>query len=142
MRVVNPIMRRLVARGVARDQLMVLHYTGRRSGNRYDTPAGYQLIDDTPTVFTNSGWRHNFAGGRAIEVTYRGRRQPARAVLVDDPDEVAAVFLRRIQELGLPAARRRLGIRINVGRLPTAQEVREVMETSGLSMIRLNGLAS
>jgi hypothetical protein len=63
-------------RALMAGQILVLHYTGRRSGQRYDVPVGYHLIDGVPTVFTNSGWRHNFADGPTIEVTYRGARRP------------------------------------------------------------------
>ena len=64
MRLVNPLMRRLVGRGRAGDQILLLHYVGRRTGRQFDVPAGYQLIDGVISVFTNSGWRHNFANGR------------------------------------------------------------------------------
>jgi hypothetical protein len=46
------------------------------------------MIDGVPSVLTSSGWRHSFAGGREIEVTLRGERRPAYAVLVDEPGEV------------------------------------------------------
>jgi hypothetical protein len=52
------------------------------------------------SVLTNSGWRYNFSGGKDIDVTLRGQRQGERAVLIDDPDTVAAVYERLIGELG------------------------------------------
>lgn len=60
MKAVNPVTRRLIRHGRAADQLLILHYVGRRSGKHYDVPAGYHLIDGGPTVFTNS------AGGDTI----------------------------------------------------------------------------
>jgi hypothetical protein len=91
LRMINPLMRRLIARGRFGDQLLLLHYVGRRSGRRFDVPAGYRVIDGVVSVLTNSGWRHNFAGGRDIEVTTNGRRRPGHAVLVDDPQEITDV---------------------------------------------------
>jgi hypothetical protein len=137
VRLFNPLIRRLVARGVAADQVLVLHYAGRKTGRRFDVPAGYHMIDGFPTVLTNSGWRHNFAGGRELQVTLHGRRQPARAVLIDDPDQVAAVYQRLIDKFGRKRARRRLGMRINVDRDPTRAELREAVERAGLSMVRI-----
>jgi hypothetical protein len=61
----------------------------------------------------------NFAGGADLEVTLHGRRRPAHATLIDDPDQVAAVYDAMIGELGLRGAQRRLGIRIHVDRQPT-----------------------
>ncbi|MGY1669537.1 nitroreductase/quinone reductase family protein [Geodermatophilus sp. SYSU D00710] len=137
MGLVNPVVRRLVRRGRAGGQLLVLHLTGRRTGRRYDVPAGYHLVDGVPTVFTNSGWRHNCAGGAEVEVTFRGRRRPAHAELVTDPATVAAVYQRLIEEMGWRAAQRRMGIRITVGRTPTLEELQDAVSRSGLSLIRL-----
>jgi hypothetical protein len=137
MRLVNPLMRRLVARGKAADHVLVLHYTGRRSGRRYDVPTGYHLIDGVVTVLTNSRWRHIFRGGLDIEVTYRGVRRAANAVLEDDPLAVATVYRELIAGLGVQQAQRRLGIRINVDREPTVDELTDAVRRSGLAMVRI-----
>lgn len=137
-RLANPLMRRLIASGRFKDQLLLLHYVGRKSGRRLEVPAGCHVIDGVPSVLTSSGWRHNFAGGRDIEVTLRGERQPAYAILIDDPREVAVVYERLIQELGLKEARRRLGLRFNVDRAPTVSELQEAIEQSGLSIVRIH----
>jgi hypothetical protein len=138
LRMINPLMRRLIARGRFGHQLLLLHYVGRRSGRRFDVPAGYSVIDGVVSVLTNSGWRHNFAGGRDIEVTMHGRRRPAYAVLVDDPQEVTDVYERLIDELGIKQARRRLGLRFNVDRVPTRSELQEAIQRSGLSLVRIH----
>lgn len=137
IRAINPLVRRLARRGVGGDEVLVLHYDGRRTGKRYDVPTGYHVLDGVPTCFTNSGWRHNFRGGRDIEVTLRGRRHPARATLVEDPDTVAQVYQELIDQLGWERAQRRLGIRINVRRVPTVDELRDEIGRSGLSLVRI-----
>ena len=95
------------------------------------------MIDGVVSVFTNSPWRHNFAGGREIEVTLKGVRQPADAVLSDDADEVAAIYERLIGELGTDRAARRLGLKFNVNRAPTRAELKDGIERSGLSIVRI-----
>jgi hypothetical protein len=97
-RLLNRVMRPLIVRGHFQDQLLLLHYMGRRSGRRFDVPTGYHMIDGVPSVLTSSGWRHNFAGGREIEVTLRGERRPAYAALVDEPGEVTGVYQRLIDK--------------------------------------------
>ncbi len=140
VRVLNPVVRRLAARGIAAEQILVLHLTGRRTGRLLDVPVGYHLLDGVPTVFTNSTWRHNLAGGRDVEVTFRGRRRPARAELVRDVGEVTDAYTDLITRLGWRAAQRRLGIRIPVRRQPTGAEVAGSVARSGLSLVRLTGL--
>jgi hypothetical protein len=137
MRLVNPLMRRLIARGRFGDQMLLLHYVGRRSGRQFDVPAGYHLIDGVISVFTNSCWRHNFAGGLDIEVTQHGQRRPARAVLAEDPQEVAKIYEQLISDLGMKQTARRFGIRFNIDRPPTLTELQEVIQRSGLSIVRI-----
>jgi hypothetical protein len=137
MRLVNPLVRRLVSHGRAGDQILLLHYVGRRSGRQFDVPAGYHLIDGVVSILTNSGWRHNFAGGRNIEVTLKGVRQPAHVALCDDPDEVTDIYERLISELGTARAGRRLGLRFNVDRAPTRDELKDGIRRSGLSIVRV-----
>jgi hypothetical protein len=96
------------------------------------------MIDGVPSVLTSSGWRHNFAGGREIEVTLRGERRPAYAVLVDETGEITGVYQRLIEKWGLKQARRRLGLRFNVDRVPTAAELRSAIKRSGLSIVRIH----
>jgi hypothetical protein len=137
----NPVMRLLLRSPLHRlvsGALLLLHFRGRRTGRAYTVPVGYHRIDGQLGVLTNSGWRVNLRGGAGIEVTYRGRRHPARATLVEDPEVVAGVYERLIGHLGVERAQRRLGIRINVDRVPTRAELAEAVRRSGLSILRLD----
>lgn len=141
MKAVNPVMRRVLTSRFGRrmgDMLLLLRYTGRTSGRRYEIPVGYHAVDGRLTLLTNSGWRVNFRGGRDAEVFVRGRWLQTTATLDEDPDVVAAWYAREVRRLGRKAAQRRLGIRINVDRDPTLEELREAIERSGLSMVRLD----
>jgi len=139
MKVMNPVTRQIVARGGAGGQLVLLHYRGRRTGRDFDTPVGYHRIGGQVYVLTNSPWRHNFKGGVPVEVTIRGRRRPAFAVLDQDPERVTDLYEEVIDEVGWKPAQRRLGLRINVGRQPTREELLTAVASSGLSAIRLEG---
>jgi hypothetical protein len=141
MRVINPLARRLIVRGVAGKQLLVLHYTGRRTGRHYDMPARYHIVDGVPLVLTSAGWRHNFAGGREVEVTLRGKRLRARAVLEYDANAIAVLYERLIGQFGLKRAQRRFAFRINVQRQPTRGELREMVERSGLAIVQIELLS-
>ena len=140
MRLINPLARRLIVRGVAGNQLLVLHYTGRRTGRHYDMPARYHVVNGVPLVLTSGTWRHNFARGRDVEVTLRGQRRRARALLVYDADAIAALYERLIGQFGLKRAQRRFALRVNVRRQPTRDELREMVERSGLAIVRIEPL--
>ncbi|WP_433304121.1 nitroreductase/quinone reductase family protein [Actinoplanes sp. CA-030573] len=142
-RVVNAVMRWLLrsprrSRQVGR-HLLLLHVTGRRTGRRLDLPVAYREAGDGRLmVLTNSGWRVNLRGGSQVAVTMRGTRRPARAELVEDPETVATVYRRLIDEVGYRTAGRRMGIRINVPRTPTVAELAEAARRDGLAVIYLH----
>lgn len=137
MRFLNPVVRRAAQHGRAGQALLVLHFTGHRSGRQYDVPVGARDVDGGLCVFTSSRWRHNFADERVIEVTRGGRRERMRTQLLDDPDRVAEVLVGLVVEHGTSWARRNLGVRVNVVRTPTLAEMRAMVVRSGFAVLRL-----
>jgi hypothetical protein len=98
---------------------------------------GRHEVDGVPSVFTSMLWRVNVRGGADVQVTYDGRTCHAHAILVEDPDEVADAYATVIQRLGWRAAQRQLGMKINVGRMPTHAELTQAVSYERLSLIRL-----
>jgi len=81
-------------RPLSRD-LLVLDYTGRRSGRRYALPLSYVEHDGRLYLCTrNSQWWHNLRGGAAVEVRLRGRRLTARPAVLDPASDEARLGLR------------------------------------------------
>ena len=88
--------------------LMLLTWTGRRSGRRYTIPVGYQLSGDSIRVLVSrpqrKQWWRNFREPAAVELRVRGRtlRGRARVVPSDAPEfrEAIAATLRRLPVLG------------------------------------------
>jgi hypothetical protein len=76
MRLLNPLVRRVLSSrhlGGRIDQIMLLEFTGRRSGRRIRVPVALHLIDGVPMAFTHRPWRLNFAGGAPVTITHRGQ---------------------------------------------------------------------
>ncbi len=141
IKIANPIFGRILRsplHGLVDEHLLLLHFRGRKTGRDYTVVAGHRTVDGRPGVLTNSGWRVNFRGGASVEVTFKGERRPARAELVENPEEVARVYANLIEEYGYEQAGRRLGIRINVDRPPTREELLDLMRQSGLSLVTLD----
>ena len=68
--------------------LMLISYTGRKSGKAYRQPVSY--VRDGDVLLTPGGgrWTLNLADGRPARIRVRGRDQAARPELVTDPAEV------------------------------------------------------
>lgn len=99
--------------------LVVLRYTGRRTGRRIETPVALQELDGRHVIVTRAGWRANFRGGAPLEVVQRGRTRRGTGSLVEDPDEVVPVALRLFQAGG----GRALGLEVDKGHTPTREEL-------------------
>jgi hypothetical protein len=118
--VLTPILRsRLAAR---MPDLALLAFRGRKTGRRYTVPVGYHVVDDRGAVLTASGWKANLRGGADVEVTRGGEPRPMRALLVEDPDEVADVYLALLARVGAKRGTR-VGVKVAGDRLPTHQEM-------------------
>ncbi len=105
MRRVNVIMRVLLSvpfRTPLSSKLMLVTYTGRKTGKRYRQPLSYVIDPATgagDTLLTPGGgnWTLSLAGGTPVSSRLRGRTVPLRPELVDDPAEVNLLLQRMTQ---------------------------------------------
>jgi hypothetical protein len=91
MRAVNVPMRAMLGLPFATPlsgNLMLISYTGRKSGKAYRQPVSYAR--DGQTLLTPGGgrWTLNLAGGRPVRIRLRGRDVAAHGELVTEADEV------------------------------------------------------
>lgn len=91
----NPLMKLILNSplhgGVSR-RLMVLSFTGRKTGKRYSTPVGYVRQKNTIYVFTHSPWRTNFQKPAAVTMRIQGKVVSGIASLVNDPAKVKEII--------------------------------------------------
>jgi hypothetical protein len=68
--------------------LMLISYTGRKSGKAYRQPVSY--VPDGEVLLTPGGgrWTLNLVGGRPVRIRLRGHDVPSRPELVADPAEL------------------------------------------------------
>lgn len=98
---VNTIMKGLLRSPfhfVASRNIMLLSFTGRKSGKSYTVPVSYLQDGDVITVFTDRAWAKNFRGGAPATVVVRGKTLQGSAQAVEGPQIAAplAEFLTRI----------------------------------------------
>jgi hypothetical protein len=141
-RVVNPVIKVLLRSPLHRPfsrHLMLLAFRGRKTGKTYEVVVGRHELDGAllvPTGTTGRRWRLNFRGGTSVEVTLEGRRQRGWGELVEEPDEVARVHQLLLDRVG-PKNARRLGLRVNVDREPTEEELKVPLAGRGVVRIEL-----
>ena len=73
-------------------RLMLVSYTGRKTGRRYRQPVSYVRPGGThgDVLLTPGGgnWKWNLQGGQPVRLRLRGRDVLAKPELVADPDQV------------------------------------------------------
>ena len=53
--------------------IMLITFTGRKSGKRYTTPVSYSRQGETVYVFTHGTWWKNLRGGAPVSLRLRGQ---------------------------------------------------------------------
>lgn len=119
---------------------MLISVRGRKSGRVYSVPVGRHEHGGVLLVSADGHWRHNLRGGAPVTLTIDGRERAAYAELEEDADEVAAVFHTLLNRYGR-IGRAVLGLRINVGRPPTCDEIRPAVARRAIARVELADVA-
>jgi hypothetical protein len=122
----RPLLRSSAGKGI--HELALLSFVGRRSGRRYEVPVEFHELDGEPLVLTASAWKANLRGGADVELVHEARRAPMRAELIEDPDEVASIYERLIERIGITNTKAtKIGLKVIGEEMPTHQQVREAI---------------
>lgn len=144
IRIVNPILGFLLRTplaGPARKQLMVLSFTGRKTGRQFSIPVSAHVIDNDLYALTGAPWKQNFRGGAAAQVVYDGKTTAMRGELIRDPAVVSDLFLRCAESYGVKRAQRMIGLKFREQRIPTLDEFTEAVDRLHLGAVKLTPAA-
>ena len=94
----NPIMRGLLSSPlhfILSKNMMLMTYTGRKSGKVYTTPMNYLGINGAlyTTSYRDRVWWRNLRGGVDVTLRLGGRDVTARAETIEDQSDVADALL-------------------------------------------------
>lgn len=123
--------------GSARKQLMVLSFTGRKTGRPYSLPVSAHMIDNNLYALTGAPWKQNFRGGATAEVVYDGKTTAMRGELIRDRAVVSDLYQRCAQAYGVQRAQRMIGLKFRDQRMPTLDEFAEAVDRMNLGAVRL-----
>jgi hypothetical protein len=140
LRLVNPTLSLLLQTpllGNLRKQLMVLSFTGRKSGRPYSVPLSAHVIDNDLYALTGAAWKQNFRGGAAVLLLYDGKTTAMRGELIRDRAIVSDLYLRCAQSYGVQRAQRMIGLKFRDQRMPTLDEFAEAVDRMHLAAVRL-----
>ena len=139
LRVVNPLLNALLRTplaGPAGKQLMVLSFTGRKSGRQFTIPVSAYVIDDDLYALTGAPWQQNFRGGGPAQVVHGGKTSTMHGELIRDHAAVCDLYLRCTQSYGVKRAQRMMGMKFREQRIPTLEEFGEAVDRLHLAAIK------
>jgi len=142
MRLFNPVIRALLRspfHGLLSGQILLLTYTGRKSGRRYTLPVGFIRDADALLVVSQHSelkhWWRNLRDGAPVTLLLGGQQVSARADLIENPEAVAAEVQRLIARLGAKEASRQLYMALDVAPPPTQQQLAQALH--GVVVVRI-----
>ena len=144
LRLVNPIMKLLLHTpfaGPARNQLMVVNFTGRKSGRHYSIPLSAHVIDDILYAMTSETWKNNFREGAAAQVLHDGKTTTMRGELITDKALIADLYSRCAESYGVKRAERTMGLGFRDHQMPTRDQFAEAVDELHLNAIRFTPAA-
>ncbi len=137
MRLVNPVMKTLLRSPLHRPmskRLIVLSFTGRKSGKRYNIPVGYVQTDPrTLLVATNSAWWKNLRGAR-VKVRLRGHNYTGVTEVTTDQEGLQAAFRELLADA--PQLREITGVRLDAKGEPIPEDV-AAARSAGFVVVRI-----
>ncbi|MCU0490125.1 MAG: nitroreductase/quinone reductase family protein [Chloroflexaceae bacterium] len=122
--VVNPLMSLLLRsplHGRLSGRMLLLQFTGRKSGKRYRFPVGYKQVGDTLFVTTNSGWQKNLRGGVPVNIWLRGQQRRATADVTNDENEMREGYRQMLA--GEPQLSQIIGVKLDADGSPNAADL-------------------
>ncbi len=137
MKLGNIFMKRMV-RGKMGESMMLITFTGRKSGKTFTTVIGYTREGNTLTCFTDSPWQKNLVGGAPVTVTIKGKEIKGLATPLSEQDQLKE-YVKRHLHSGDPQAPRRMGLSLPKGYFPTDDELRIMLRDRMLFSIELQG---
>jgi len=130
LKIANPLLRVLLGTPLAgplRNQLMVLNFTGRKSGRQFSIPVSAHHIDGALYAIAGAGWKANFRDGHDAEVVHAGKTTAMRGELISDRAVVADLAHRCAEGYGVKKAQTMMGLKFRDNRIPTVEEFEEAI---------------
>jgi deazaflavin-dependent oxidoreductase (nitroreductase family) len=122
----NPFMKLILRsplHGLVSGSIMLITFTGRKSGKLYTTPVGYTREGDILTFFSYRArtWWRNLRGGAAVTVRLKGHDQGGTADAITDEERVSAGLAAYLEKL--PGHAKYFQVRLGADGQPDRQDV-------------------
>jgi deazaflavin-dependent oxidoreductase (nitroreductase family) len=117
--------------GMVSKTLLLITFTGRKSGKTYTTPVSYSQHDDQVYIFTHAEWWKNLRNGAPVRLRIRGLPEP----VAEDKQAIAAGLTEHLRMV--PSDARYYGVTFDEQGNPRSEEVEKAVQSVVMIRTRL-----
>jgi hypothetical protein len=122
--------------GLVSKTVLLITFTGYKSGKTYTIPVSYSQYDDQVYIFTHAAWWKNLHSGTPVTLHLRGQELQGLAVPVaEDEQTIAAKLAAHLRKV--PSDARYYGVTFDEHKNPRAEEVEKAVQTVVMICVRL-----
>lgn len=119
---------------VVSGSIMLITFTGRKSGKRYTTPVSYTQQGEALIAFTHGGWSKNLRNGATVTLRLQGRDiQGIAQAIADDPVTILPYLRTHLRQLTRDL--RFYNVRLDANGQPNEADLAKAAEMSVLIRI-------
>jgi deazaflavin-dependent oxidoreductase (nitroreductase family) len=116
--------------------ILLISFSGRKSGKTYTTPVSYSQSGDQVSIFTHATWWKNLRSSPMVTLRIRGQEFPGLAELVaEDKQAIAAELAAHLQMV--PSDARYYGVTFDEHGNPRAEEVQKAVQSVVMVRVQL-----
>ncbi len=122
--------------GMVSKTVLLITFTGRKSGKPYTTPVSYSQSGGQVAIFTHADWWKNLTGGAQVTLRIQGREfQGLAEPVAEDKQAVAAGLAAHLRQV--PSDARYYGVTFDEAGKPRTEEVERAAQTVVMIRVRL-----
>ncbi len=122
--------------GIVSKSVLLITFTGRKSGKAYSTPVSYSQNGDQVTIFSHADWWKNLRSDRPVSLRIQGRDLQGYAEPVaEDKQAIAARLAAHLRKV--PSDARWYGVTFDDQGNPRAGEVEKAVQTVVMISVQL-----
>jgi hypothetical protein len=122
--------------GMVSKSILLISFTGRKSGKSFTTPVSYSQTGDQVTIFTHASWWKNLSGGAPVTLHLRGRDlQGLAEPVAGDQPAIAAGLSQHLRVV--PSDARYYGVSFDDYKNPRAAEIEQAARNVVMIRIQL-----
>ncbi len=122
--------------GMVSKSILLITFTGRKSGKTYSTPVSYSQFGDQVHIFTHGMWWKNLRNGAPVTLRLRGQDlQGLPDLVTDDKQAITVGLTEHLRKV--PSDARYYGVTFDEQGNPRTDEVEKAVQSVVMVCVRL-----